>query len=57
MNYGFLFAYKNLLESLTTSNYEEFIKENCDKKIGRALIEGKEKLKADGKELRLGYND
>ncbi|CAD8076223.1 unnamed protein product [Paramecium sonneborni] len=54
---GFLLAYQNLLESLTTSDYKEFILENCDKNISKALIEGIQQLETDGKKLKLGYND
>lgn len=28
------------MESLISPDYEEFIHENCDKNIGKALIEG-----------------
>ncbi|CAK81835.1 unnamed protein product (macronuclear) [Paramecium tetraurelia] len=54
---GFLLAYQNLLESLTSSDYEEFIHENCDKNISKALIEGMKQMEKSGQKLKLAYND
>lgn len=42
---GFIFAYQNLLESLVSPDAEEFLHENCDKKICESFLQGLRELK------------